>query len=98
MRIDIIGRHMDITPAIKEYAESKCSKLLKIFDGTQQIRISLESPAGKKNEFTVEVVVDVVKHDDFVARTTGTDLYAGIDEAVDKVQRQLRDFKEKLRH
>jgi ribosome-associated translation inhibitor RaiA len=46
----------------------------------------------------VEVVVDVVKHKDFVSSQSGPDLYACIDECVDKAQRQLRDFKEKLRN
>jgi putative sigma-54 modulation protein len=96
MRIDVIGRHMDLTDAIRTYAESKAEKLLKIFDGTQQIRLLLE--ADKHHQFSVEVVVDVVKHEDFVASTKGPDLYACIDECTDKAQRQLRDFKEKLRN
>lgn len=97
MRIDVVGKHIEITPAIQDYSQKKAEKLTKYFDGTQQIRVLLESPQGKKNEFHVEVVVDVVKHDDFVANATGPDLYAAIDTAVDKAMRQLKDFKEKLR-
>ena len=97
MRIDVVGKHIEITPAIQEYAQKKSEKLTKLFDGTQQIRVLLESPQGKKGEFHVEVVVDVVKHEDFVANATGPDLYAAIDTAVDKAARQVRDFKEKLR-
>ena len=98
MRIDIIGKHMDITDAIRLYAESKSSKLTRFFDGTQQIRIYLENPAGKSKEFKVEIAVDVVKHEDFIAHAHGTDLYHCIDECVEKSARQLKDFKEKLRH
>ena len=97
MRIDVVGKHLEVTPAIHEYASKKAEKLTKIFDGTQQIRMYLESPQGKKSEFHVEVAVDVVKHEDFIAKTEGTDLYAAIDAAVDKALRQLRDFKDKLR-
>lgn len=97
MRIDVVGKHLEVTPAIQKYAESKTERLTKIFDGTQQIRVYLESPQGKKAEFHVEVAVDVVKHKDFIANATASDLYAAIDTAVDKAQRQLRDFKEKLR-
>lgn len=97
MRIDVIGKHMEITEAIQKYAEGKVQKLTKYFDGTQQIRVYLESPAGKTKEFEVEVVVDVVKHDDFISRAKGPDLYACIDDCVEKSARQLRDFKEKLR-
>ena len=97
MRIDVIGKHLEITPAIQEHALKKVEKLTRIFDGTQQIRVVVESPQGRTGEFWVEVVVDVVKHEDFVAKVTGTDVYLAIDAAVEKCQRQLRDFKEKLR-
>lgn len=97
MRIDVIGKHIEVTPAIQTYAQNKAERLTKIFDGTQQIKVLLESPQGKASQFHVEVVVDVVKHDDFISNATESDLYAAIDVAVDKAQRQLRDFKEKLR-
>jgi putative sigma-54 modulation protein len=98
MRIDVVGKHLEITPAIREYAEAKCAKLPKVFDGTQQIRVVLESPAGRKNEFNVEIVVDVEKHEDFVSHASGSDLYGCIDDCIDKSQRQLRDFKEILKN
>mgnify|MGYP000075105538 CR=1 FL=1 len=98
MRIDIIGKHLDITDAIRLYAENKATKLTKFFDGTQQIRIYLENPAGKAKEFKAEIAVDVVKHEDFISHASGTDLYHCIDECVEKSARQLKDFKEKLRH
>jgi putative sigma-54 modulation protein len=97
MRIDVVGKHLEVTPAIQEYAEKKAEKLTKIFNGTQQIQVFVESPQGKKSEFHVEVVVDVVRHDDFIAKAVGPDLYAAIDTAVEKAQRQIRDYKEKLR-
>ncbi len=98
MRIDVIGKHLEVTPAIQAYAQTKAEKLTKYFDGTQQIKVVLESPSGRAGEFHVEVVVDVVKHKDFVANAVESDLYAAIDVAVDKAQRQLRDYKERLKN
>ena len=97
MRIDVVGKHIEVTPAIREYAEKKAEKLTKVFDGTQSIQFLVESPQGKKSEFHVEIVVDVVKHDDFIAKAVGTDLYAAMDDAADKALRQIRDYKDKLR-
>ncbi len=97
MRIDVVGKHIEVTPAIQDYAQKKAEKLIKVFDGTQSIQFLVESPQGKKSEFHVEVVVDVVKHDDFIAKAIEPDLYAAIDTAVDKALRQIRDFKDKLR-
>ena len=95
MRIDVVGRHMEITDAIREYAESKVERLVKIFDGTQSIRVVIEQE--KHAEFAAEILVDVVKHEDFVSHGKGNDLYAVIDQAADRALRQLRDYKEKLR-
>ncbi len=95
MRIDVTGRHLEITPAIEQYAQEKCEKLPKYFNGVQQIRVVLEQV--ENNEYEAEVIADVVHHDDFIGRSRGEQLYACVDEAVEKVARQLTDFKEKLR-
>ena len=47
-------------------------------------------------EFDVEIKIDVPHHSIFVGRAAHEDLYAGIDQAIDKVERQLHDWKEKL--
>ena len=95
MRIDVIGKHLTVTDAIRQYAESKLDKLPKYWDGVQQMTTVFEQ--DRHGKFQVEVRVDVVKHQDFIARVDGEDLYACIDLAVDKVLRQLKDYKEKLR-
>lgn len=97
MRIEVRGRHLEVTPAIREYAEAKCGKLPRYYDGVQEIIVTLEKSA-KHDEFTVEVIVDVEKHDDFVARLTSKDVYEAIDIATDKLTRQLTDFKERLKN
>ena len=95
MRIVVTGKHIEITEPIRTYAESKCGKLPRYFDGTQLIQVLCEEL--KHGEFRVEVLCDVEKHPDFVASGTGDDLYKCIDQAVDKVARQLTDFKERLK-
>jgi putative sigma-54 modulation protein len=97
MRIDVVGKHIEVTPAIQDYAAKKADKLTKLFDGMLQIKVLVESPQGRKGEFHAEVVASAVKHDDFVGNATGPDLYGAIDAAIDKAGRQIRDFKDKLR-
>ncbi|MGD9691983.1 MAG: ribosome-associated translation inhibitor RaiA [Phycisphaerales bacterium] len=94
MRIDVTGKHVDLTPAIVRYAEEKCERLSKFFDGLQQVRCVLDK---EHNGFRVEVIADVVGRDDFVVHVDGADVYACIDQAVDKCSRLLKDHKEKLR-
>ncbi|MGD9690619.1 MAG: ribosome-associated translation inhibitor RaiA [Phycisphaerales bacterium] len=96
MRIDVIGKHLTITDAIRGHAEQKAVKLPKHYDMVQLITFRLEELPHKKG-FTCEVVVDVEKHDDFVASSQHADLYTAIDHAVEKASRQLTDFKEQLK-
>jgi len=98
MRIDVVGRNMEITDAIREHAEEKAQKLPRYFNGVQQITFTFEQDNHHQHgNFEVELVIDVVKHDDFVARASGDDLYATIDLVVQKGARQLTDHKERLR-
>lgn len=97
MRIEVIGKHMVITPAIREFTEGKSARLPKHFEGNVQlITWRVEERAHGKG-FQVEVVVDAEHHDDFVATAEGPSLYAAIDEATDKAARQLTAFKERLK-
>ena len=98
MRIDVIGRNLDITDAIREHAEQKAEKLLKFFDAVQQISVTIvQADHANHANFDVELVVDVVRHTNFVAHAKGDALYATIDQAVSKTTRQLTDYKEKLK-
>jgi ribosomal subunit interface protein len=47
--------------------------------------------------FEVEMVVHAEHHDPFVGRLSSGDLYGCIDLVSEKVERQLRDFKERTR-
>ncbi len=98
MEIVVIGRHMDMTPAIKEYASEKASKLPRYFDRVTQIEVVIDRGAANDGKIDVELRVFVERHDPFIVKLDNPDLYAGIDLAVGKMERQLTDHKEKLRN
>ena len=81
MRIEVMGKHLDLTPALTKYADDKCQKLPRYYDGVQEIVVMLEK-FPKHDEFQVEIRADVEKHDDFVATVKSHDVYEGIDLAV----------------
>ena len=98
MRTDVVGLRLDVTDPIREYAERKVEKLDKFRDQILSIMFRLDVEQGHgADEFAVELTVDVEHHEDFVANAKGDDLYLAIDGAVQKAQRQLGDFKEKLK-
>jgi len=95
MRIEVTSKGMEMTPPIEEHARTKSEKLLKYFDGIMEIEMILH--AAERESFHVEVMVDVVKHEPLIGRAEGTNVYSCIDQAVDKAQRQLTEYKERLR-
>jgi len=98
MRIEVVGRGIEVTDAIGEHAEEKAQKLTRYFDGIQQITLTISrEDHGNHAQFHVELILDVVNHDDFVCHAKGDDLYLAIDQAVQKGVRVITDFKDKLR-
>lgn len=95
MRIEVTSRGMELTAPIEEHVRTKSEKLLRYFDGVQEIEVILHN--AEKDSFQVEVMVDVVKHEPLIGKAEGTNVYSCIDQAVDKAQRQLTDYKERLK-
>ena len=95
MEITVSGKHLDITDAIREYAIEKVSKLEKYFD--QILNVEVVADKGH-SEFEIEIIVHVGHHEPFIATTQGEDLYATIDQAREKLERQLSDHKQKVKN
>ena len=93
MNITVIGRHMDVTPPLKAYAEQKASKLNKYYDLIQEIEVILNAD---KDDTNVEMIVNAEHKNTFVAHQNGGDAYAGIDGCVHKLERQLTEHKQKF--
>lgn len=94
MQIKFSSKHMQLTPAIEEYATRKVEKLSRFFDRIQQIEIVVDKA---RNGYRVEIITDVERHEPFVATSDAGDLYACIDSTVDRAVRQLKDHKSRLR-
>lgn len=98
MRIDVVARNIELTEPLKEFASLKAAKLTKYFDGVQAITVTLtKDDHHKHGTFGAELIIDVEKHDDFISHEHDKDLYAAIDLVMEKGERQLRDYKEKLK-
>ena len=95
MEFKISGRHVEITQPIHEYARKKTERVHRYFNRVQEVQVVV---AKNDRKYEVEVIVDVEHHEPFIARHQEEDLYACLDQAVDKVERQITDHKEKLRN
>ena len=97
MEINVIGRHIEITPAIRDYAQTKAAKLPRYYDRIKAIEVVADR-VDHYNHYEVEVIVQVERADPFVVKVVGEDLYACVDESVGKLERLLTDYKEKRRN
>ena len=92
---------MDVTPAIKTFAETKANKLLKYYDRIQEIEVILDAnkEAGKDHT-RVEMIVNAEHKKMFIAHEDNNDgdAYACIDSCVSKLERQLSDHHKMIRN
>ena len=96
MRIDVVGRNIEVTQAIREFAESKVQKVIKFNDMIKAIVVTVvKDDHHAHGTFGVELRVDVEHHESFVSNAHANDLYAAIDDAVHKGVRQLHEDKER---
>ena len=99
MNVVVSSRHMDVTPALKTFAEQKVSKLTKYYDRIQEIEVVLDANKELgKDHTTVEVIVNAEHKNMFVAHHGDGDAYVCIDACVAKLERQLTDHKKMIRN
>lgn len=94
MQINISTKHTELTPMIEEYALKKAKRLTRYFDRTESIEVVLDKT---KNSYETEIIVMLEHSDPIIARAESPDLYACIDQCIDRATRQLTDHKSKLR-
>jgi len=92
MQLNITGRHLDVTPAMKSYIEAKFEKLARHFEHITNVHVVLTvEKERQKAEATVHV-----NRGDLFANEEHDDMYSAIDRLIDKLDRQLKKHKEKL--
>lgn len=100
MTINIHGTGIELTSAIKDYAEEKMASLTKYFDHIQQINIDVGMHSHHHNKgeiFYAEANVHVPGHMLRIVKEEA-DLYKAIDKVRDHFKVELEKMKEKMRH
>ena len=93
MQINITGHHVDITPALRTYVEEKLERLERHFDNITNAHVILEIEKDRqKAEATIHISRGKVYAD-----SEDENMYAAIDSLADKLDRQIKKHKEKLK-
>lgn len=93
VQMNIRGENVEVTKALRDYAQKKLNKLERYFDQPlTNVNVNLKLyKVGQKAEVTIPVMGRVLR-----AEEINQDLYAAIDIVVDKLERQIRKYKTKL--
>ena len=92
MQLNVAGHHVEVTDSLKSYVESKVEKIARHFDLVSDVHCIL---TVEKLRHKAEATV-VVNGGTIYADHTEEDMYAAIDGMVDKIERRVRKYKEKL--
>ena len=93
MNLSLTGHHVSITPSIRTYVESKFERVTRHFDHVIDVNVILSvQKLRQKAEVTVHV-----RGKDLYAECDDEDLYAAIDSLVDKLDRQVLRYKDRLK-
>jgi putative sigma-54 modulation protein len=92
MQINITGHHVEVTPALRAYVTEKMQRIARHFDQVSSINVILNV---EKLQQQAEATVTAAGRTIF-ATETAMDMYASIDKLVDKLDRQVRRYKERI--
>ncbi|MFZ2955627.1 MAG: ribosome-associated translation inhibitor RaiA [Candidatus Ozemobacteraceae bacterium] len=98
MQLVVNGKNLHLSPALKDYAEKKLSIIKKYFDHIIEVDVTLsvndsrDATRSKVCEVTVWANGIVLR-----GKQASEDLYASIDMVADKIERQIKKYKEKLK-
>lgn len=98
MQVIVSGKNLKVTPSLKEYATEKATAIQKYFDHIIETDITLSVDKHKKdgNDFRSDVTVwangTVLK-----SMASDVEMHSAINQAIEKIERQLKKYKQKLR-
>ena len=95
MKINIRGNKLEVTEAIKDYIFEKLGKLDKYFSNPEEINATVCLKVRGKEQI-VEITIPIKKAI-LRCEESNNDLYASIDFAIDKLERQIRKNKTKIK-
>lgn len=91
MNLNLTGRHLEITPAIREHVLAKLDKVKRHFDNVIDVNVILSvEKLEQKAEASLHLSGKTI-----VAEASDSNLYAAIDSLIESLDRQVLKHKEK---
>ena len=92
MQLNLSGHHLDITSSMRQHTSDKLTKIKHHFGNIMNVNMTLEVQKDlQKAEATIHV-----SGADLFAKAESNDMYASIDQLINKLDSQIIKHKEKL--
>ncbi len=96
MHLIIKGKNMELSESLKDYVERKIGKLDRYLPSIDETRVELSTQKAKSSQDRQVVQVTMRSNNTILrAEERNADMFAAIDAVRDKLQRQIKRFKEK---
>jgi len=97
LEIEIFGRSMEVTDRIRTYVTTKVAKLDRYLPGIEEARVDLAYVKSARSATDRQVAQITVRGKGFILRSEerADDIFAALDTALDKMQRQVERYKGK---
>jgi putative sigma-54 modulation protein len=97
LKVELFTRNLEVTDRIKDYVNKKVSKLDRFLSGIEDTRVDLAYVKSARSAADRQVAQITVRGKGFVLRTEerADDIFAALDAALDKMQRQIERYKGK---
>ncbi len=97
LKVDIFTRNMEVTERINDYVNKKVSKLDRFIMGIEEVRVDLNYIKSARSAADRQVAQITIRGKGYILRSEerADDIFAAIDTALDKMQRQIERFKGK---
>ncbi|TWI59965.1 ribosome hibernation-promoting factor, HPF/YfiA family [Halalkalibacter nanhaiisediminis] len=94
MNYNIRGENIEVTPALRDYVEKKVGKIERYFDTTPVADVNVKMQV-LNNQHIIEITIPMPQ---LVLRAeeVHSDMYAAIDNVIEKLERQIRKHKTKV--
>jgi putative sigma-54 modulation protein len=97
MNLTISGHHLEVTQALRAYVTTKLDRITRHFDQVVDIKVILTVEKQKEKERRQRAECNIhVRGSDMFAESSHHDLYAAVDELVDKLDRQVGRHKTRV--
>jgi putative sigma-54 modulation protein len=94
MKFEYTGRHIEVTPALREHVEEQFKKLGHLFNGTKPAKahVVIEVEKGRHRS---EIILNWRK-EVLTANTTNSDMYQSLTQTIAKLGKQALKIKDKV--